>query len=712
MCILSFALKKNQSLTSFYFARNVLHRLHISMTQDISAGYEITLKNSSLDYVAHVQREDVEKSPVLRAMLNSGMREATERSITLQIVESSKVLRALEQWLCFDELSKGLSISTLQCLAQAADFLLLDPLLHYCTQILAAQLHLIQDFVMIGARLERSILKYTPSSQLLYAEEFLNRGDDLWDPGTKRESFERAWLKSGVKREDLITSRLQKELTSDIRWTPFVQYYLPRVSSITLRQIGRPAEELLDILMAARQAQCVDLAMSNLTGQDLLKLLPVLAPSHLQKLHKKTPQPPSLRVAGRTTQSPRQLRVPQVSNKNQHLLLKLANVNVGSIGIQALCKFAATHSNFASLGISKLDLSDNPLGDLGICKLAEALSATNVCVTELCLDRNERLEDASLANLVRTIRTRACAGIKLHSLSLRGLTSCNMNSITIQLFAPSTASEICPDFAYFDIGSSGSTLISPSIDALFGETRQRLMQLDLSGNHLEDTAVTMLCTSLMTGKAPVLETLRLACCKLTKKSVEHLCSIDVLKACKTLQCLDVSRNHLPCAATARLSQVILHCSSLRILNLSRNGIDAFVSAAFASALAQSNSLLQELNLSSASPRMGSQGCAALCRGIIAAKKPLQLQKIYLKGQHIQCRGAALLAIALHYLPLLQTLDLRDNLIQDTGILALREGVRHTYPSKSNFQVMLTGNTLSEKAKLELRDQRWALLSQS
>ena len=142
-----------------------------------------------------------------------------------------------------------------------------------------------------------------------------------------------------------------------------------------------------------------------------------------------------------------------------------------------------------------------------------------------------------------------------------------------------------------------------------------------------------------------------------------------LKSCTNLQTLDLCSNNIGSDGAVALAQGLKSCTNLQTLDLCSNNIGSDGATALAEGL-NSCTNLQTLDLGIND--IGSDGATALAESL---KSCTNLQALHLRSNNIGSDGATALAESLKSCANLQNLNLRSNNIGSDGATALTEGLK-------------------------------------
>ncbi|XP_025223907.1 NACHT, LRR and PYD domains-containing protein 12 isoform X2 [Theropithecus gelada] len=308
----------------------------------------------------------------------------------------------------------------------------------------------------------------------------------------------------------------------------------------------------------------------------------------------------------------------------------------------------------------ELSLYRNALGSRGVKLLCQGLRHPSCKLQNLRLKRcrisSSACEDLSAAliankNLTRMDLSGNGVGFSGMTLLCEGLRHPQCRLQMIQLRKCQLESGACQELA---------SVLS---------TNPHLVELDLTGNALEDLGLRLLCQGL---RHPVckLRTLWLKICHLTAAACEELAS--TLSVNHSLRELDLSLNELGDAG------VLLLCESLRHptckLQTLRLGICRLGSAACEglSAVLQVNHHLRELDLSFND--LGDWGLWLLAEGL--QHPTCRLQKLWLDSCGLTAKACKNLYFTLGINQTLTELYLTNNALGDTGVRLLCKRLNH------------------------------------
>ncbi|KAM7165023.1 NACHT, LRR and PYD domains-containing protein 3-like [Macrochelys suwanniensis] len=201
-------------------------------------------------------------------------------------------------------------------------------------------------------------------------------------------------------------------------------------------------------------------------------------------------------------------------------------------------------------------------------------------------------------------------------------------------------------------------------------TKQTLTELDLSMNNLGDSGVRLLCEGLNHPTCK-LQKLGLSNCNLTAVCGGDLSSL--LSTKPTLMELDIGENNLGDSGVQLLCEGLKHpYSKLQKLRLMNCGLTAGSCGNLSSVL-RAKPTLTELDL--ALNNLGEAGgMKLLCEGL---KHPdCKLQKLRLMGCQLTAACCEDLSSVLSINQTLTELELRGNLLRDSGVQLLCEGLKH------------------------------------
>lgn len=324
--------------------------------------------------------------------------------------------------------------------------------------------------------------------------------------------------------------------------------------------------------------------------------------------------------------------------------------------------------------LSTLNLRDNPIGDVGSQILADGLSNARIQIDSLDLSQNDKIGASGLQSLMLAI-----AACKFEPRVIRiGSCNCDLNMVLETLYPhlPRSAAVGRLERPYYkletlDLCNNSFPLscraVSQSVDHPgFGCLRE----LNISGNPCSDATLEALMTA---GSMPSMTSLSMANIGMSPQVAKRVST--ALLGCPELRKLDVSRNALAYKGTACFAMLVSHHPRLAHLDISSNSFDVFVAGAFGAAFSKHVGSLETLNMAVPDwqQRIRTQGCAALCRGLLAVShSPLYLKVLDLCGHAIKNQGSIVLANVIDHkvLDMLRVLLLRDNDISDAGAARL------------------------------------------
>ncbi|XP_062396127.1 NACHT, LRR and PYD domains-containing protein 12-like isoform X2 [Sardina pilchardus] len=215
-----------------------------------------------------------------------------------------------------------------------------------------------------------------------------------------------------------------------------------------------------------------------------------------------------------------------------------------------------------------------------------------------------------------------------------------------------------------------------------------LTELDLSGNHMNITAVQLLDAGICSPSCE-LQTLRLADCKLTEKSCE-IVALALQSANSPLRELDLSQNDLQESGEKLLSALQSPKCKLETLRLVGCGLTEKSGGIVAFALQSVNSHLRDLDLSKntlgdCGGKLGSEALNPHCK----------METLRLAGCKLTEESCEVVASAVQHMVSLTELDLSDNHMNITAVQLLSAGISH---SNCKLQILrLAGCKLPEES---------------
>ncbi|XP_062395981.1 NACHT, LRR and PYD domains-containing protein 12-like [Sardina pilchardus] len=215
-----------------------------------------------------------------------------------------------------------------------------------------------------------------------------------------------------------------------------------------------------------------------------------------------------------------------------------------------------------------------------------------------------------------------------------------------------------------------------------------LTELDLSGNHMNITAVQLLNAGICSPNCK-LQILRLADCKLTEKSCE-IVILALQSANSPLRELDLSQNDLKVSGEKLLSALQSPKCKLETLRLVGCGLTEKSGGILAYALQSVNSHLREVNLS--------KNTLGDCGGKLSSGElnpHCKMETLRLAGCKLTEESCEVVASAVQHIVSLTELDLSDNHMNITAVQLLSAGISH---SNCKLQILrLAGCKLPEES---------------
>ena len=385
------------------------------------------------------------------------------------------------------------------------------------------------------------------------------------------------------------------------------------------------------------------------------------------------------------------------------LMLDLSDNPIGDLGVVSLAKALTVNHTLAKLGLSRtqvggtgvssvaraltvntslttLDLSDNPIGDLGVVSLAKALTV-NHTLAKLGLSRTQ-VGGTGVSSVARALTVNT------------SLTTLDLSDNPIgDLGVVSLAKALTVNHTLAKLGLSrtqvGGTGVSSVARALTVNTS--LTTLDLSDNPIGDLGVVSLAEAL---------TANHTLAKLGLSGVQvggtGVCSLaQALTTNTSLTTLDLSDNPIGDLSVVSLAKALTANHTLAKLGLSGVQVGGTGVCSLAQALTD-NTSLTTLDLSD-NP-IGDPGVVSLAKALTANHT---LAKLGLFGVQVGGTGVCSLAQALTTNTSLTTLDLSDNPIGDLSVVSLAQALtaNHTLAKLGLSRVQMGDAGISSLAKV-------------
>ncbi|XP_062387777.1 NACHT, LRR and PYD domains-containing protein 12-like [Sardina pilchardus] len=327
----------------------------------------------------------------------------------------------------------------------------------------------------------------------------------------------------------------------------------------------------------------------------------------------------------------------------------------------------------------ELDLSNNDLGDSGVQLLSEGLSSPHCKLQTLRL-AGCKLTEKSCEHVASVLQSP-------NSLIELDLTDNELTDSGVQLLSKGLSSPHCK-LQMLRLAGCKLTDKSCELVASVLQSPNSLIELDLSDNDLGDSGVQLLSKGLSSPHCK-LQILRLAGCKFTEKSCEHVAS--VLQSPNSLIELDLKDNELTDSGVQLLSKGLSspHCK-LQMLRLAGCKLTDKSCELVASVLQSPNSLI-ELDLSDND--LGDSGVQLLSKGLSSPHCKLQILR--LAGCKFTEKSCEHVASVLQSPNSLIELDLKDNELTDSGVQLLSKGL--SSPHCKLQMLRLAGCKLTEKS---------------
>uniref|UniRef100_A0A674JDV7 Uncharacterized protein n=1 Tax=Terrapene triunguis TaxID=2587831 RepID=A0A674JDV7_9SAUR len=344
-----------------------------------------------------------------------------------------------------------------------------------------------------------------------------------------------------------------------------------------------------------------------------------------------------------------------VLSTNQFLTdLDLTANEVRDTGVQLLCE-GLKHQNCK---LQRLSLKSCKVSDDGCTDLAAALR-TSQSLTELDLSYNHYLRDPG----VQLLLTFDFLCVFIHVLYVKWPLSGFITTVPFRQLSHFFAFMSCR-LNYCNI-----THVSCKDLAAVLKTSQRLIELDMGINELQESGVQLLCEALKHPNCR-LQRLGLGLCRLTTACCGDLSS--ALSTSQTLAELNLQDNRLEDSGVQLLCEALKHPNcKLQKIKLRDCHLTAACCGDLSSVLSTSQTL-SELNLKH--NKLEDSGVQLLCEGL---KHPhCKLQKLKLTNCDLTAACCGDLSSVLSTRQTLTELDLRNNKLEDSGMRLLCEVLKH------------------------------------
>ncbi|XP_045677089.1 ribonuclease inhibitor isoform X1 [Phyllostomus hastatus] len=344
--------------------------------------------------------------------------------------------------------------------------------------------------------------------------------------------------------------------------------------------------------------------------------------------------------------------------------LQSPTCKVRKLSLQSCCLSEASGRTLASVlraapSLRELDLSYNPLGDVGLQLLCEGLRDPQCHVESLELQYCS-LSAASCEPLAAALRARP----ELKDLVLNNN---DFGEAGARTLCQALVDSACP-LESLKLESCGLT--SANCQDLCGvlATKASLCNLELGDNRLGDAGVAALCPGLLSPGCQ-LKTLWLWECDITASGCGDLCR--VLRAKESLREFSVAGNAVGDEGVRLLCESLreprCHLESLWVKSCSLTA----ACCPHVSAMLAQNRSLQELQLSN--NKLADAGVEELCRGLSQPGVPLR--SLWLGDCEVTDASCGNLASLLLTSRSLQELDLSNNCMSEVGVLRLAESAQ-------------------------------------